>query len=240
MEDDGAGGWIVTQDMYNATQNISASINDLYADSSGGIYACGSDVGGHPNIYYKASGAAAWTVLSSGGAGIPDNVSAKAITVDEINDDVYIALDHEIYVLYNGDTSWTLYHEYPVGTDILFIYYDELLVGTGTGLYAHEQEVSVDPDIDNGAIPDGFDLLKAYPNPFNASTLIEYLLPYSQRIDLSVYNIYGQKLTSLYSGYKRSGQHTIQWDAKNYASGTYLLKLSGSGISATEKILLLK
>lgn len=136
--EDTGSGWNVTQDMLNATQNISASIYDLTITSSGKIYACGTNATGtHPVIYSKDVGDSVWTVLTSGGSGLPPNEIASSITVDESTGDVYIAIKNEIYILTSGSTAWGLYYTYPAGTAIQFIYYDDLMVGTETGLYDH-------------------------------------------------------------------------------------------------------
>jgi Secretion system C-terminal sorting domain len=79
-----------------------------------------------------------WTVVSN--AGLPSPGVGNAITYDEVNQDVYIAVNSSVYVRYYGDTFWTLYYEYPEGTSIEFIYYDDLLVGTDYGLFGHEAE----------------------------------------------------------------------------------------------------
>jgi len=239
MEDDGSGNWTITQDMLNDTQNISVTILDLYADSDGNIYACGANTSGHPVIYSKTAGDSVWTVLSSGGSGIPEDVGAKAITVDETTGDVYIAIDHEIYVLTSGASEWTLYYEYPVGTDIQFIYYDELLVGTGTGLYAHQPDVGVDPV--NGYLPVQANLVKAYPNPFNGTTRIHYTINNNQRINLSVYNLTGRHVGTIETGFQQKGVYVTQWNAPNLSSGIYLIKLEGSkGVNVSTKVTLIK
>jgi hypothetical protein len=138
-EDTGAG-WDITFDFIEAGTLIemNASIKDLYVTNSDIIYACGTDeFDSSVRCYYKAVGDTYWTVVSN--TGLPSGI-AHAITFDEVNQDLYIAVNSTIYVRYYGASSWVTFYEYPSGTNISFIYYDDLLVGTDYGLYGHEAE----------------------------------------------------------------------------------------------------
>ncbi len=73
--------------------------------------------------------------------------------------------------------------------------------------------------------PSGFKLLPAYPNPFNPSTNINYQIPQSGNVTLEVFDITGQKISTLFNGVKNPGSHTTIWNADNNASGVYLIKI---------------
>jgi hypothetical protein len=88
--------------------------------------------------------------------------------------------------------------------------------------------------------PSSIASLQNYPNPFNASTTIEFNLPEAAHVDLSVYNILGQKVTTLMDGRKAAGNHTITWDAGDEPSGVYLARLQSSRDSKSVKMILLK
>ena len=88
--------------------------------------------------------------------------------------------------------------------------------------------------------PSNFKLIGAYPNPFNPTTTVQYSLSEFSWINLSVYNITGQKLTTLYYGQNIPGEHRVDWNASNYASGVYFISLKADGITTTQKVLLLK
>ncbi|MBU1652550.1 T9SS type A sorting domain-containing protein, partial [bacterium] len=55
--------------------------------------------------------------------------------------------------------------------------------------------------------------------------------PYPQKAEIVVYNLLGQKVATLASGLQMPGQKTLIWDAANYASGQYFIKLEASGES---------
>ena len=143
LEDDGAGGWIITRDLQDIYGNgIYVTIFDLWVDQYQNIYACGIDAGWTTVVsYYKAFGTSYWDVLET--SGLPISLEGKSITVNNTTGDVYMAIENDIYELLNGATSWTNPITIPEGNYIEFIYYDDLLVGTGTGLYAIEFDDSV-------------------------------------------------------------------------------------------------
>jgi len=103
-----------------------------------------------------------------------------------------------------------------------------------------------DPPADVG----NFKLFQNYPNPFNASTNIKYQLqtrliasPLNtpQHVNLSIYNMLGQQVTTLVDKKQAAGNYTVQWDASNFSSGLYYYKLkTDNGFSQTKKLLLLK
>ena len=88
--------------------------------------------------------------------------------------------------------------------------------------------------------PSTFKLLGAYPNPFNPTTTVQYSLSEFCWINLSVYNIRGQKLTTLYNGQNIPGKHSVDWNASAYSSGVYFVSLKTDAATFTQKVLLLK
>jgi hypothetical protein len=79
-----------------------------------------------------------------------------------------------------------------------------------------------------------------YPNPFNPTTTIPYAIAKPGQIDISIYNIAGQKVAILESGFKTAGDYKAVWDATGFASGVYLVRLSQGKQHAYRKILLVK
>ena len=94
--------------------------------------------------------------------------------------------------------------------------------------------------IDNEIILEIFDLQQNHPNPFNPTTTIEYNLPISEEINVSVYNILGNKVRELYDGQQFAGTHNISFSANDLPSGFYYYKLESDNICQMKKCLLLK
>ena len=97
--------------------------------------------------------------------------------------------------------------------------------------------------IDENLIPDTF-TLNSYPNPFNPVTQLEYSLPYASDVSLTVHDLLGRQVEILHNGIQHPNNYTISWDASNYSSGVYFIKMnvgdSQSPISQSRKVVLLK
>jgi hypothetical protein len=76
--------------------------------------------------------------------------------------------------------------------------------------------------------PGAFDLGSA-PNPFNPSTTLRFRLPVAGSVDLSVFNLSGQKVGTLFDGVLMAGEHQRVWTPAGLASGLYLVRLSAEG-----------
>jgi hypothetical protein len=99
-----------------------------------------------------------------------------------------------------------------------------------------------DPEI---VIPTSIEISN-YPNPFNPSTTISFSLTHSGQVELTVYNIKGQKVKSLIDCYMSPGRNDAIWNGRDdnnrqVASGTYFYKLIVNGDEvSTEKMILIK
>ena len=88
--------------------------------------------------------------------------------------------------------------------------------------------------------PNKISIKNIYPNPFNPSTTISFEVGKELKVKLEVYDINGFKIKDLYSGYVEKGLHSAVWDAKEYSSGIYFIRLHADGYINTEKIMLIK
>jgi len=96
-------------------------------------------------------------------------------------------------------------------------------------------------DIEESQFPLKFHLSQNYPNPFNPKTIINYELQITNEIDLSIYNVLGQKVVTLVSKIQSAGTYNVEWDAANFASGVYYYQLNVEGIFVqTKKLILIK
>jgi N-acetylneuraminic acid mutarotase len=95
-------------------------------------------------------------------------------------------------------------------------------------------------DVHNNNAPNAFALHQNYPNPFNPRTTISYHLPVASQVELSIYNVNGQKVTTLVSEKQFAGEYKYEWDAISLPSGLYFYKLTSGDFVQTKKLLLLK
>lgn len=85
----------------------------------------------------------------------------------------------------------------------------------------------VDPStsVDEDKIPTEYALNQNYPNPFNPTTTISFSLPFRSNVVLKIYNIMGEEIANLTNNTFEDGVHSLNWDAANYASGLYILRI---------------
>ncbi len=78
-----------------------------------------------------------------------------------------------------------------------------------------------------------------FPNPFNPTTTVRYSLVEAQEVSVSVWDLSGQLVTTLWSGFQQAGEHAVSFSADNLPSGTYFLRLkSPEGIQSHPMLLM--
>ena len=88
--------------------------------------------------------------------------------------------------------------------------------------------------------PAVFTLGAAYPNPFNPLTSISLDISDAGHVNVSVYNLMGQMVSTLMGGYMNAGSYTLTWDASDQVSGMYLIRAETADYVSTQKLLLIK
>ena len=129
-------------------------------------------------------------------------------------------------------------------------------------------EVKVPPRVPSGLEPAGIELVESeaglaadyavflaplqsalkmasYPNPFNAETIVQFELPQAGEVELTVYNVLGQRMRRLVTAFLPAGAHRAHWDGRDdagheAASGVYLVAASAPGLRGTQRVLLLR
>ena len=94
-------------------------------------------------------------------------------------------------------------------------------------------------------IPDSYSLHQNYPNPFNPSTQIRFDTPKISNVNLTIYNMLGQKVKTYTMQTTPAGYHSLTWNATNdlgvpVSAGVYLYQLQTDGFIKTKKMVLLK
>jgi hypothetical protein len=103
------------------------------------------------------------------------------------------------------------------------------------GAYAYSSVI----EVNNNTLPTGFSIGN-YPNPFNPSTIIRYALPVNTFVNITIYNMLGQKMATLVNQNMEQGEHEVSFNASRFASGTYIYKIEAGSFSATKNMLLIK
>ncbi|MBN1293304.1 MAG: T9SS type A sorting domain-containing protein, partial [Candidatus Latescibacteria bacterium] len=138
-------------------------------------------------------------------------------------------LDFEFEVIHDGAFSINL-----TGLDIRNIYNKQIDMSvettTLTGEALRSQEVN----------PSSFGISQNYPNPFNPTTSIEYSMSEPGYVTISIFNVNGQQITNLVSGFKEAGVYSTVWNASSCAAGVYFCAITSNGMTKFRKMTLLK
>lgn len=121
----------------------------------------------------------------------------------------------------NGDFQLLLRQEQPV------------LIDRNFGLLQLER-------INNDETIQEYFVFPNYPNPFNLSTSIRYQLPEQNHVLIEVFNIAGQRVSTLVNQEQLAGMYTIQFDGSSHASGVYYMRFQAGSFSQIQKITLIK
>jgi len=95
------------------------------------------------------------------------------------------------------------------------------------------------------ALPTEYALAQNYPNPFNPETEIGLSLPADSHVRLEIFNVLGQKVSTLVDGDMPAGNHTVRWNGTNsdgasVSSGVYFYRIAANSFTETKKMMLLK
>ena len=161
----------------------------------------------------------------------------------EITADTYTALTD-----INGEYEM----EVEAGDYTVFCYLEGYVVPDNVQITVVAGEISVvdfilqaETGVSDGYTISSFTLLGNYPNPFNPSTTIAFLLPEYSAVRVTIYNLKGQLVKNLLNSDLPAGKHCIFWDGKDYnelpaASGIYFYKIEGCGKSLVSKMLMMQ
>jgi hypothetical protein len=173
------------------------------------------------------------------------NLSSKIISVDGCAD--IVAFADPIYGdIAPGESSTAdrniriRFDEECMAPANLLFYMD--IYSDDRRLWQDSFSVNIVTDIADNAslLPQEFALRQNHPNPFNPITIINYQLPITNDVDLSIYNMLGQKVATLVNERKQVGYHHVEWDASGFASGVYYYRIEAGEFVDVKKMILLR
>jgi hypothetical protein len=122
--------------------------------------------------------------------------------------------------------------------------------GTSEGVWIDDVGISVSElplglGESNFDLPLTYSLKQNYPNPFNPSTTIQYSVPKTSEVELTIYTITGEKVKTLVSNKAEAGFHSVQWNGDNdlgnsVATGLYIYRIKTRDFTKSMKMLFLK
>ena len=113
----------------------------------------------------------------------------------------------------------------------------QVLAGKGVK-YINDDLTVLDVHIES-QIPENYYLAEFYPNPFNGTTRLIFGLPEQASVRIAVYDMQGRLVTSLLNENLQAGVHSVVWQAKNEATGVYIVKMDAGNFQTSRKIVLM-
>jgi len=195
-------------------------------------------------VTWNASGEVPVELVSFNAVVDKNVVDLRWITSSELNNsgfDVQKRSDNSsyekiAYIQGKGTTTQSNGYAYSDIVNQAGTYYYRLKQIDLDGTFEYSNEITVNVI----ALPGQYALVQNYPNPFNPSTSIEFVLPQVGFVNLSVFNLLGEKVAELVNEVKQSGNHSVVFDASKLSSGTYIYTLSVNGNIITKKMTLIK
>ena len=93
---------------------------------------------------------------------------------------------------------------------------------------------------ENKVIENELTLIQNFPNPFNSSSTIQYIVPADEDILIELFNTLGEKVKTLVNRFHTQGVYTVNLSSNELSSGIYLYKLQTETKSLTKKLIIIK
>lgn len=161
---------------------------------------------------------------------------------------------------WSNESKYLAFHDWPMnGPDIFKMSADGTGVSFLSGRTGGFETGDYDPSWSNNgqlvayasyAAPDDYEVpvdekpLQNSPNPFSESTIVHFTLPSAQSIEVSIYNLLGERIIVLAEGDFDAGLHELQWDGKGadgtrLQNGIYLCRLKAASVTETIRVKLI-
>lgn len=95
-------------------------------------------------------------------------------------------------------------------------------------------------EVEINSVPQKFELLNNYPNPFNPSTVISYNLPIDSKVSLKIFDVLGNEVATLVDDQMTAGTHSVTFNAGSLTSGVYIYSIQAGNFTQTKKLMLTK
>lgn len=205
---------------------------------SGDVFATTSPVSssdGAANVYVKRKGVPVWLPISNG---IPSGTSCRDVTLSGTF--MFLATDRGVYRSANRGDVWTSVVDSMRDPDIRYLAATDayLFVSSATGIYRRPlpELTAVANPSDERQVPKKAVLSQNFPDPFNASTSIEYRLPAAGHVSLKVYNALGEIVDILVNDIQDAGTHRVLFTPRRLQSGVFWYTLALADKILTRKL----
>ncbi|MCU7494168.1 MAG: choice-of-anchor A family protein, partial [Ignavibacteria bacterium] len=164
--------------------------------------------------------------------------------VSDNNDNVYLSSwSGGVYVISSNESSARSLGMEGSGVSSIVISGngENVFAGTKDGKIYVKTAVSSATGVDKtSSAPEEFSLLQNFPNPFNPSTMIKFNIAKEGHYTLKVFDVLGKEVATLINDNLKAGRFSLEFNAKNLASGIYIYQLRGFNLNQVRKMLILR
>ena len=193
--------------------------------------------GGSGGVYRSSNAAEVWSKLDPGVTGA---VNALSITP---SGDILATIAGQVLKSTNDGDTWMRDSTGLPGAQIWTIAVSSdatVYAGSDTNAVFFSHDVALAVPYIAVNTPSHVTLYQNYPNPFNPSTTIRFAVPMRTNVQLTVWNILGQRIAVLQDGELDAGQHETVLDARGLASGVYFYRIRVGSFTETKRLLLVR
>jgi hypothetical protein len=175
-----------------------------------------------------------------------DPLSGSSWTLDGKIDYTYDASGYLIEELWSDYAGiWMQAYRYTYTNDlqgvvlqwVCEVYRSSKWTLDGRTLYTYGIPTSTQESAD--VVPSEW-ILSSHPNPFNPTTVIEYSLPLSSMVTITIFDARGRQVSVLEERERNAGRYSLIWDAHGLPSGLYFCRMQAGGFLTTQKLVLVK
>jgi uncharacterized delta-60 repeat protein len=242
---DGEQKWVSS---YNSPSNSDDIAKSISLDNQGNVYITGSSKQiGPVGLYYHYA-----TVKYNNRTGVQQ--WAQIYTYAFYEDDAsYITVDNAGNAFVTGSSmrdrsnyDYATLKYNSSGTQQWAARFNYSSIGLGNESSQIQNFNQSDDNLTNSKIivdkqvPENFELLQNFPNPFNPTTKISFVIPESNDVELKIFDINGKEVKTLINGYKPAGIYSVDFDGTGFASGVYFYKIKSGSFSDMKKMIMIK
>lgn len=192
------------------------------------------------------------TVSMTGKTGAGFDIAKRIGTLSPVSSNVHLASSEIVHsnniAMSNGSATVSFNYTAPFTQSIDTIWATGLATNSSGGTggdswnWAPSKKIVIrtPSGINNISEVKDFNLHQNYPNPFNPSTNIEVDLIKPMYLKVIILDVLGNEVAKILDGKLDAGQHILNWNASDFASGIYYYEIAGSDFNVTRKMILLK
>ena len=166
--------------------------------------------------------------------------------LDSNSGDRYIYMSAGPFTLAAGDSQDVIGVKIVAagGNNIMSVAALRLFASHAKQLYWNNFKLETEEDKPD-VLPTNFTISRAYPNPFQNSTILHYQIPFETHVSLKVYNMLGQRVYTIMDGKMLPNTYSAHWDGYDaqghrVSNGIYFIRFEAAGLTGTRKVLVMR